>query len=530
MHLSWLLLLALAAICGIAGLAKRFDLPYPIALVIGGAALAFVPNAPQPRIDPDWIFTLILPPLLFSGGWSTDWNLFRDNIRPIGLLAIGLVIATTLLVAATVHAIVPAIPWPAAFVLGAIVSPPDAVAAGAVFERFSVPRRILGILEGEGLVNDATALVLFKFAIVATMTGTFSLLNASGAFVLVAVTGIAVGVGFAAVYIPFMKLMRKAALSDYLVDNILALSAPYAVYILADAIQINGIGPSAVLATVTAGLISSRSSAKIFDPEARLLAGSVWELLIFLLNGFAFLLIGLELRAIVADPKFALHELWTGVIISLVVIVARLVWTYAATYIPRYFFPGINRREGLPSWNYIFVIGWSGMRGVVSLAAALALPFDFPARDQILFYTFCVIFATLVFQGLSLIPLLKLLNIRGDDLEAREIEVRIAALEAGIKQLRSLEHEFQSTEEWEVQGRLVGEYQYRIAHLQAHLDDRDSEFPRETKNVALDHKLQEAALDGERHEVLRLRGAGEIPDEVYRKIEYDLDLAQARLT
>ena len=257
MHVSWLLLLALGAICGIAALAKRFDLPYPIAFVIGGGALAFVPNAPQPHIDPEWIFTLILPPLLFSGGWGTDLKLFREVLRPIVLLAIGLVIATTLAVAAVVHALVPGIPWPAAFVLGAIVSPPDAVAAGAVFERFSVPRRILGILEGEGLVNDATALVLLKFAIVAGMTGAFSPMKASGAFVFVALSGVAVGAAFAYTYIAFMKVMRKAALSDYLVDNILSLCAPYAAYILADAIQIRGVGPSAVLATVTAGIIAS---------------------------------------------------------------------------------------------------------------------------------------------------------------------------------------------------------------------------------------------------------------------------------
>ena len=530
MHVSWLLLLALAAICGIAGLAKRFDLPYPIAFVIGGAALAFVPNAPQPRIDPDWIFTLILPPLLFSGGWATDWKLFRENLRPILLLAIGLVIATTLAVAAAAHALVPSLSWPLAFVLGAIVSPPDAVAAGAVFERFSVPRRIITILDGEGLVNDATALVILKFAIAAALTGTFSLSNASGAFVFVALSGVAVGAAFAFAFIAFMKLMRKAALSDYLVDNILSLTAPYAVYILADAIQIRGVGPSAVLATVTAGIIASRSSSKIFDPEARLLASSVWELLIFLLNALAFLLIGLELRAIVADPNFARREVWIGALISLVVIGVRILWTYPSTYLPRLIFDGARGREELPGWNYVFVVAWSGMRGVVSLAAALALPFNFPARNQILFITFCVIFATLVLQGLSLMPLLKILRIDGDDLESRELEVRIAALEAGIKRLRELEPDFGSTEEWEVQGRIVGEYQYRIAHLQAHLEDKASEFPREVKNVALDHKLQEAALAGERGEVTRLRTVGEIPDEVYRKIEYDLDLAQARLS
>ncbi len=530
MHVSWLLLLALAAICGIAALAKRFDLPYPIAFVIGGGALAFVPNVPRVQIDPDWIFTLILPPLLFAGGWGTDWKIFRENLRPIGLLAIGLVLVTTAAVACTLHALVPAMGWPAAFTLGAIVSPPDAVAAGAVFERFSVPTRIMAILDGEGLVNDATALVLLKFAVAAALTGTFSLAQASGAFVVVAVSGVAVGALFAIAFIALMKFMRKIQLSDYLVDSVLSLCAPYAVYIAADAIQIGGIGPSAVLATVTAGIIASRSSSKIFGVEARLLASSVWELMIFLLNALAFLLIGLELRAIVEDPSFAMRELWVGVVVSVLVIAVRIAWTFPATYLPRILSRTVAEREGWPGWNYVFIIAWSGMRGVVSLAAALALPLRFPGRDEILFITFCVIFATLVVQGLSLIPLLSWLRISGDDTAGREIEVRIAALEAGIARMRALEPDFNSVEEWEVEGRIVGEYQYRIAHLQAHLDGRNADMPAEVKNVALDHKLQEAALDAERIEVLRLRNAGEIPDEIYRKIEYDLDLAQARLT
>ncbi len=543
MDASWLLFVLLAAIVGIAAVAKRFNLPYPIAFVIGGALIAFVPAVPAFELNPDWIFTLILPPLLFSGGWYTDWNVFRDNLRPIGFLAIGLVIFTTGAVAVAAHALSPALGWPAAFTLGAIVSPPDAVAAGAVFERFPIPRRIKAILDGEGLLNDATALVLYRFAIVATLTGAFSLARASLAFVAVAVGGIALGLAFGFAYIALARVMRKVEVSDYLLDNVLSLLAPYAVYILTDSIHFGNVGPSAVLATVTAGVFASRKSSKLFEPESRLVAGAVWGLWIFLLNGLVFLLIGLQLRGIVRDPSFVHRELWIGIAVSLVVILVRIFWVYPATYLPRLVFPSINRREGIPGWNYIFVIAWSGMRGIVSLAAALALPFSFPGRNEIVFITFCVIFATLVVQGLSLIPLLRWLHIDpGEDLERRELEVRITALRAGVAQLKSLEASFDSVQEWEVQGRIVGEYEYRIAHLEAHLQMGDgasadgSESVAATTHageplaVAFDHKHQQEALDAERREVLRLRAAGEIPEEIYRKIEYDLDLANARLS
>jgi CPA1 family monovalent cation:H+ antiporter len=527
-HESTLLFVLLAAVLAVAAVAKRLKLPYPIAFVIGGSLLAFFPNLPRFQLDPNWVFLLILPPLLFAGGWYTDWVLFRKNLRPIGLLSIGLVIATTVAVAAVTHALVPAIGWAAAFTLGAIVSPPDAVAAGAVFERFSIPRRILAILDGEGLVNDATALVIYRFAIVATLSGAFSLANASIAFVFVSVGGIALGLLFAYAYIQVVRFMRHLEVNDYLLDNVLSLLAPYAVYLATDAISIGGIGPSAVLATVTAGVTISRYSNKIFDPDARLVAGSVWSLLIFLLNGLVFLAIGLQLREIVHDPAFALRELWIGVAISLLVIAVRVLWVFPATYIPRWLWPSIDRREGKATPDYVFVIAWSGMRGIVSLAAALALPLDFPARSVIVFITFCVIFATLVVQGLSLIPILKWLRIdSNDDLERREIEVRVKALQAGLKRLRALESGFDSVEEWEVEGRIIGEYEYRIAHLTGHLDGSE---PGGAPVVAVDHRFQEAALAAERHEVSRMRAEGEIPDEIYRKIEYDLDLAHARLS
>jgi monovalent cation/hydrogen antiporter len=530
MHESWLLFILLTAIVAFAAIAKRFELPYPIVFVIGGSALAFFPNLPRLQLNPDWVFLLILPPLLYAGGWSTDWTMFRRYIRAISLLAIGLVVVTTGAVAIVAHQLVPGLSWAAAFALGAIVSPPDAVAAGAVFERFKVPRRIATILDGEGLVNDATALVLYRFAIAAALGTTFTIAEGAGAFVAVSLGGIVLGLGFGVVTVAVAKLMRRFELNDYLLDSIITLIAPYAVYLFTDAIQVRGIGPSPVLATVTAGILVSRQSSKIFDPDSRLIAYSVWELLIFLLNGLVFITIGLQLRGIVTDPSFMSRGLWIGIVVSVLVIVVRIAWVFPATYLPRIFSRKIREREPFPGPNYVFIVAWSGMRGIVSLAAALALPYNFPERNTIFFVAFCVIFSTLVFQGLTLMPILKWLRIDSDeDLGAREIQVRVQALRAGIARMRELEPGFDSTEYWEVEGRLLGEYEYRIVHLESHLDGKGGTAA-ESAEIAIDHKLEQEALAAERREILRLRSAGEIPDEIYRKIEYDLDLANARMT
>jgi CPA1 family monovalent cation:H+ antiporter len=419
----------------------------------------------------------------------------------------------------------PQIGWASAFVLGAIISPPDAVAAGAVFERFSVPRRILAILDGEGLVNDATALVIYGFGVTAVLTRSFSLSSAGIAFVVVAVGGIALGLAFGFADLKLLMVLRKYDLTDHLIGTTIQLILPYTIYLSGQALHVSG-----VLATVTAGIFVSRKANLVTNAAGRIVAFAVWDLLIFLLNGFAFLLIGLELRSIVHDPSFAKREIWIGLEISVLVIALRFAWVYPATYLPRLIFLSINRREGLPGWNYIFIIAWSGMRGIVSLASALALPLKmndgraFPGRDEIIFISFCVIFITLVFQGLSLIPLLKWLRIDGDDLPEREIEVRVAALRAGIAGLHELEPNFNSTEEWEVEGRILGEYEYRIAHLLGHLDGSVSET-----DVAYDHQLQQKALEAERREIARLRDSGQIPDDVFRNIQYDLDLADERL-
>lgn len=526
MHESLLILLLLAAIIGCAVVAKRLRLPYPIVFVIGGVLLALVPDLPEVRLDPNWVLFIFLPPLLYSGGWLTDWITFKQNARPIGLLAVGLVVFTTGIVAVAAHHLLPQIGWAPAFALGAIVSPPDAVAASAVFERFPVPRRIAAILDGEGLMNDATALVIYRFAVVATLTGTFSVISAGVNFLFVAIGGVVVGLLLGAGFVRLQLLLNKLELADEALSVTLSLLVPYAIYLAGDALQVSG-----VLATVTAGIFVSRRSSKMFTPDARLVAYSVWNLLIFLLNGLVFLLIGLQVRDIVHEPTFALKMLWVGVEICAIVIVVRFVWVFVVTYGTRVIVPGVARREGWPAVASIFVLAWSGMRGIVTLAAALALPFydsagrPFPSRSAIVFISLCVVFATLVFQGLSLIPILKILDIGADeDLDERNVQVRVAALRAGIARLRELEPTFDSTTEWEVEGRILHEYENRIGHLVGHGGDGAQD------EVNVDHRLEREALDAERAEIVRMRAAGEIPDDVYRRVEYDLDLATARLT
>jgi CPA1 family monovalent cation:H+ antiporter len=522
-----LLFATLAAIAPLAILAKWLKLPYPIVFVIGGALIAFVPGLPHVQIAPDWIFYTILPPLLFHGGWATDWTLLKKNVRPVALLAVGLVVVSTVVVAVLVEWLAPGFGWASAFVLGAIVSPPDAVAAGAIFERFGVPRRVLAILDGEGLLNDGTALVIYRFAVFAAVVGNFSLPRASMAFLVVVSVGVATGFVLAFAIEALLRLLRRVELSDTQIDSLVVLIAPYVTYLSAEAL-----GGSGVLATVTIGIILGRRSALYASPESRLVAGAVWNILIYLLNALVFLLIGIEMREIVSNGTIVTRWLPTALWISLVLIVVRVIWAFAQAYIPRAFRPGERQRDPA-QWRWITVIGWTGLRGIVSLAAALALPLNasngapFPQRSAIIFITFCVIVITLVGQGLSLIPLLRWLKIDdGEDTGAYETKIRIKALQAGLKRLESLAESSNVDEEREPIARAVAEYRNRIDHLGHHITpDQDTE----SAESRYDHRIQEEAVTAERHEILKLRDEGKIPDEIFRKVQYDLDLASTRL-
>ncbi|BDE07695.1 Na+/H+ antiporter [Vulcanimicrobium alpinum] len=514
-----LLVLGLAAAIAFAIVAKRFALPYPIVFVLAGTALAFVPGLPQVRIAPDWIFLAILPPLLFSGGWATDWVMFRRNLRPILQLAIGLVVVSTVAVAALADRIVPVLGWAGAFVLGAIVSPPDAVAAIAVFERFAVPRRIAAVIDGEGLVNDATALVIYGYAVAAATTGEFAVVPALGSFVVVAVGGVAAGVAVAWIVERLSRALVRLDLTDSLIDTLLVIGAAYAAYLGGQALHVSG-----VLSTVVAGLLISRRSSVVFSPESRLIGVNVWNVWIYLLNAYVFLAIGLQLRGFVAGGGRAAALLPAALAISALLIAVRLAWIYPAAVIPR-LIPAVRRADPRPPWSWLTIIGWTGMRGIVSLAAALALP-PIARRDDIIFITFVVIFVKLVGQGLTLIPLLRLLRISRDgDGERREVEVRIAGLRAGLQKIREMRARHAAPDEREVLDRLADEYQHRIEHLNRH----GTGTAAETAASRFDHDAQTAAIRAERRAIMRLRDRGEIPDEIFRKVQYDMDLAESRL-
>ena len=515
-----LLVLGLAVTVALAIVAKRLALPYPIVFVIAGALLAAIPELPTVRIAPDWIFLLIVPPLLFAAGWYTDWVLFRANLRPILQLAIGLVIASTVAVAAFARSVFPAIGWAEAFVLGAIVSPPDAVAAIAIFERFRVPRRVIAIVDGEGLVNDATALVIYGYALAAVLSGGFSLAAAAGSFVVVAVGGIVVGIAVAWLVEELSRTLARHSLSDSLIDNLTLIGAPYAAYLTGQALHVSG-----VLAVVIAGITVSRRSSQVYGPEVRLIASNVWSLWIFLLNAYVFLTIGLQLRDFVEHRNEVLSVLPAALEISLLLIVVRIVWVYVTAKVAR-LVPAVRQREPLPPTAALFVIAWTGMRGIISLAAAFALPYTIPHRQAIVFITFVVIFVTLVGQGLTLIPILKLLRLpeEGDD-ATHEIRVRVKALRAGLKRVEQLEWEDHDDEEREVLRRLRDEYEHRIEHLE-HFG-MDGAMP-ESHESTFDHRAQDQAIHAERAEIMRLRDRGEIPDEIFRKVQYDLDLAETR--
>ncbi len=509
--------------------ARRLRIPYPIAFVVIGLAFAFIPGVPARELNPQLLFLVVLPPLLFSGGWNTDWYEFKRNFGAISTLAVGLVLFTTVVVAVLARKI-GGFDWSTAFVLGAIVSPPDAVAAEAIFERMAVPRRIVAIVTGEGLVNDGTALVIYRFAVAAAVSGVFSLLHASIAFVLNVVLGIAFGLLVAVILEFLLNLLTRFDVDDPSVAIVVSLLAPYAAYLPADALGVSG-----VLAAVAAGIYSSRRSQAIFTPEQRVIASAVWRVMLLLLNGVVFLQIGLILPRIVRSLGASIGTyLWLATAVSVAVIAVRFAWAGPVGWLRRKI-PGVAKNDPMPSWQQVLVIDWSGMRGIVSLAAALALPFRNAAgaplggRSEVIFITLCVIVVTLLLHGLTLGPLIAWLGISETSTrQGQEMVIRVKALQEGLDYLKSIEPSLTTPGELEAAGRLLSEYQRRIEHLQGHLDDKEEMREAEDDREA-DRRLELAALDAERREIARLRSRGEIPDDIYQSIEYDLDLAGLQL-
>src|ERR1700736_2186039 len=430
----------LIVVASLAILARKVALPYPVLLVIGGLALGFVPGLPRVQLEPDMVFLFLLPPLLYPAATFTSWRDFRENLIPILLLAIGLVLLTTLTIAVVVHALT-GLPWAAAFVLGAIISPTDAVAATAITSRLRVPKRIITVLDGESLLNDATALVAYRFAIAAMNSGRFSLSEASGRFLLVALGGTLLGlaVGWLASHV-------QRRLDDPPVQMTISLLTPFAAYIPAERLQCSG-----VLAVVAAGLFLGWRAPRILTARTRLNILVFWEMMVFLLNGLVFVLIGLQLPRILRTLSgHSLKQLvWHGVLISCAAIAVRIAWVFASTNLVRLTSVRFRKIDPYPAWQNVAIVAWTGMRGVVSLAAALAVPLTlsngspFPGRDYILFITFSVILATLVLQGLSLPALIRRLGVVDDGLaNVEERTARLKANEAALAYLAEVDSHF----------------------------------------------------------------------------------------
>jgi monovalent cation/hydrogen antiporter len=524
-----IVLLLLVLVCALTVLARRVSVPYPILMTIGGLVLSLVlglvPGAPQISLAPEIVFLLFLPPILFSAAFFTSPHELKANARPIGLLAFGLVLVTTLAVAFVVHSLVPSIGWAAAFALGAIVSPPDAVSATAIAQRLGLPRRVVTILEGESLVNDATALVALRLAIAAAVFGTFSLPSATFGFVGVSIGGVACGlmVGWAVV-----QVVKR--LNDPPVAVLVSLLAPFAAWIPAELLQVSG-----VLSVVTAGIVLGRAAPRIMSSDTRVLGSGAWQMVIFVLNGLVFILIGLQLPTILEE----LRTTWTpaqlailAVGVSLTVIVMRMLWVFPATYLPRMLIPGLRERDPSPPPAIVVIIGWAGMRGVVSLAAALALPLTiesgdpFPARDLLQFLTFAVILATLVGQGLTLPWLIRRLGVGDDGSEQHDqIHAREAANSAALERLEEL------AEEWpghlELIDQMRGRYEHAAEHLEHEHSDDEGEIPPDQEMI--EHAaIRQAVIDAQRVAIIDLRDRRVIGDPALRAVERDLDLEELR--
>jgi Na+/H+ antiporter len=520
-----LVFLVLAFAIGLTYIARRLRIADPILLLLGGIVLSQLPNLPDIVLAPDIVFLLFLPPILFGAAYFTPIRDFRANLRPILLLAVGLVLFTTVVVAVVAQQLT-GMPMAAAFALGAIVAPPDAVAATAVFRRLGVPRRIVTILEGESLLNDASALIAYRAAVVAGGTivagsivagPEFSLGAASVDFVVAAVGGVAIGAVVGAI---LTRTLSKTA--DPVIEIIVSLLAPATAYIAAEQIHVSG-----VLATVVAGIITGQRAARVLSPDARLMGAGVWQTVIWLINAFVFMLIGLQLpailRAVLTDhTPGQLAVLGLGV--ALTAIVARIIWVYPATYVPRFLSARLRARDPSPPWQAVFVISWAGMRGVVSLAAAFALPPTFPSRDLILFLTFCVIAATLIGQGLTLPWLIRHLGVLAPDgQDGEEVHARIAAVEAALQRLEELKHDFPTHLP------LIDQLREEYEHEAGHVIPQPGSEPDEVEQELIDHRaIRNAVLGAQREAVIRLRDAGVINDETLRSIERDLDLEAVR--
>jgi CPA1 family monovalent cation:H+ antiporter len=504
---------AAALVVALSAIARRLPVPTPILQVIAGFAVASIPGVTIPELDPGLVFFVFLPPILWSAAMFTSLREFKRNIGPIGALAIGLVLVTTIVVAVVAHGLYPDIPWAVAVALGAIVSPPDAVAATAIVSRLPVPRRVIAVLEGESLVNDASALILYRSAVAAAVTGAFSWGESLVRFFIDASVGILIGL-----LVAWLVIRAVRWTNDALAEALLTLAAPYVAWVAAESLHV-----SAVLACVAGGVYLQQHLSTAVGPASRLQTRSIWELVSFLLNAAIFLLLGAELVTLIESvPR---DSLWviveSGAIVTAVAIVVRLVWVPLVTLLAR--MSSERRRRGArPRWRPLFLVSWTSMRGVVTMATALSLPRvmangrPMPYRTEIILIAMCVIVLTLLVQGLTLKPIIRALHFEPE--ETHLAEERLARREAarrGAEALEDLAHE-----DWVDQR--------DVQALRAELRDRFRMSEQHGGSFEGRRRLRLGMINAERRMLVRLRNEDAISDEVLRELEYELDLEAVR--
>lgn len=517
-------LFMVAVLAGTALLARRLNIAPAILLLLTGIALAFVPGVPALELPPELVLLVVLPPLIYSASVAMSWREFRLNLRPITLLAVGCVIFTAAVVAAATHYLI-GLPWNVGFLLGAIVAPPDAVAPLAIARRLGIPRRVLVVLEGEGLANDATALILYRFAVIAITTGTFSLSKATGTFFMVVAAEVLFGI-----IVGWLSMRTRHYARDPQVEITLSLITPYLAYWVPE-----HLGGSGVISTVACGLYISWNGPLWISSATRLQGIFFWNLMIYLIEGLLFLLTGFQMRLLYEKSKaFPLDDILSATaLVAVIVIVARFAWTYPATYLPRVLSKSLRRRDPSPPWQWVFILSFAGIRGAVSLAAALALPFalqngdPFPDRDLVLFVAFGVIFVTLVGIGFSLPMVVRWLGVadvgRSELIAEHQSEI-VARREALDEALRSLDAIIEKRElSDEVVSLLRARHEIRASQLPETLDP-------ETHDVsAAGTGLTRELIAAERKFIHMMLRDGKITDETRRHIERDLDLEEASL-
>jgi Na+/H+ antiporter len=516
-------LILLAVLAGTALLARRINVAPAILLLLAGTALAFVPGMPSLELPPELVLLVVLPPLIYSASVAMSWREFKYNLRPIILLSVGSVIFTAFAVAAATHYLI-GLPWSIGFLLGAIVAPPDVVAPLAIARKLGLPRRVLVILEGEGLANDATALILYRFAVVAIFTGAFSLPKAAGTFLAIVVGEVLFGAA-----VGWLSLRMRHRARDPQVEITLSLITPYVAYWVPE-----HLGGSGVIATIACGLYMSWNGPLLISSATRLQGIFFWDLVIYLIEGLLFLLTGFQMRLLFEKSKaFPLDNiLLATALVTIMVIVARFAWVFPAIYLPR-LSKRLRERDPSPPWQWAFVLAFTGVRGAVSLAAALALPFalpngeGFPYRDLILFVSFGVIFITLVGLGLGLPLVVRWLGMaqagRSEHLAEHESELaaRREALDAALKSLDAITDDRELSDE--VVKLLRARHEIRANQLPASLDPDAREISAEGT------ELTRELIAAERKFIHLLLRDGKITDEIRRRIERDLDLEEASL-